>query len=132
MAALLGNDKEGVLIEGDTRKKFVVKTLIPKNMERFPWSGHLGGKLVEQVAQAIEKKTTSLVFTNVRSQTEYWFDALLGVRPEWKGQIGIHHGSIDRKERTVSREPPAKWGRSRQWSVPVVSIWELTFLPSNR
>jgi len=101
MAALLGNDKEGVLIEGDTRKKFVVKTLIPKNMERFPWSGHLGGKLVEQVAQAIEKKTTSLVFTNVRSQTEYWFDALLGVRPEWKGQIGIHHGSIDRKERTV-------------------------------
>ena len=101
MATLLGNDKEGVLIEGDTRKKFVVKTLIPKNMERFPWSGHLGGKLVEQVAQAIEKKTTSLVFTNVRSQTEYWFDALLGVRPEWKGQIGIHHGSIDRKERTV-------------------------------
>jgi ATP-dependent Lhr-like helicase len=81
-------------------KKFVVKTLIPKNMEKFPWAGHLGGKLVEQVAQAIEKNSTTLVFTNVRSQTEYWFDALLSVRPKWKDQIGIHHGSIDRKVRT--------------------------------
>ncbi len=100
MAALVGNQKDGVLIDGDIKKKFIVKTIIPKNMECFPWAGHLGGKLLEQVAEAIEKKSTSLVFTNVRSQTEYWFDALLNVRPEWKGQIGIHHGSIDRKERT--------------------------------
>ena len=99
MAALIGNQKNGVLIDGDIQKKFVVKTIIPKNMECFPWAGHLGGKLLEQVAQAIEKKSTSLVFTNVRSQTEYWFDALLKIRPEWKGQIGIHHGSIDRKVR---------------------------------
>ena len=65
-------------------------------MERFPWAGHLGGKLVEQVAERIEKAGTSLVFTNARSQTEYWFNALLMVRPEWEGEIGIHHGSIDR------------------------------------
>ena len=100
MSTLLGNEKVGILVDGDMHKKFVVKTLIPKNMEKFPWAGHLGGKLVEQVAQAIEKNSTTLVFTNVRSQTEYWFDALLSVRPKWKDQIGIHHGSIDRKVRT--------------------------------
>jgi ATP-dependent Lhr-like helicase len=99
MATLTGNEKQGVLVDGQIRKKFVVKTLIPKNMESFPWAGHLGGKLVKQVAEVIDKKSTTLVFTNVRSQTEYWFDALLNVRPEWKDQIGIHHGSIDRKER---------------------------------
>ena len=99
VATLTGNEKQGVLVDGNIRKKFVVKTLIPKNMESFPWAGHLGGKLVKQVAEVIDKKSTTLVFTNVRSQTEYWFDALLNVRPEWKNQIGIHHGSIDRKER---------------------------------
>ena len=99
-SVLLGKSDTGVLINGDIRKKFIVQTLIPQNMETFPWAGHLGGKLVEQVAQAIEAKSTSLVFTNVRSQTEYWYDALLSVRPKWKDQIGIHHGSIDRKVRT--------------------------------
>ena len=68
-------------------------------MEKFPWAGHLGGKMVEQVAERIESMGTTLVFTNVRSQTEFWYNALLEARPDWGEQIGIHHGSIDRKER---------------------------------
>lgn len=100
-STLLGEANNGVLINGDIKKKFIVKTLIPRNMECFPWAGHLGGRLVEQVAQSIEKFSTTLVFTNVRSQTEYWYDALLSIRPNWKDQLGIHHGSIDRKSRTV-------------------------------
>ena len=100
-STLLGEANKGVLINGDIKKKFIVKTLIPRNMECFPWAGHLGGRLVEQVAQSIEKFSTTLVFTNVRSQTEYWYDALLSIRPSWKDQLGIHHGSIDRKSRTV-------------------------------
>ena len=68
-------------------------------MEKFPWAGHLGGKLVETVAKQIERAKTTLVFTNVRSQTEYWFHALLSVRPKWEDELGIHHGSLDRKDR---------------------------------
>ena len=98
-SALLGSSSEGRLIDGGLQKKFSIESIIPSDMERFPWAGHLGGKLVEQVAERIEKAGTSLVFTNVRSQTEYWFNALLMVRPEWEGEIGIHHGSIDRKTR---------------------------------
>ncbi len=98
-SALLGSFSEGRLIDGGLQKKFRIESIIPSDMERFPWAGHLGGKLVEQVAERIEKAGTSLVFTNVRSQTEYWFNALLMIRPEWEGEIGIHHGSIERKTR---------------------------------
>ena len=52
------------------------------------------------MAKQIEKARTTLVFTNVRSQTEYWYNALLSVRPEWEDDLGIHHGSLDRKDRT--------------------------------
>ena len=55
LSALVGKHENSVLINGDLKKKFVVKTIIPKNMEKFPWAGHLGGKLVEEVAKQIEK-----------------------------------------------------------------------------
>lgn len=99
MSALTGDSSKGTLINGDLKKRFTLETVRPKNMEKFPWAGHLGGRLVGEVAKKIEKAQTTLVFTNVRSQTEYWFNALLSVRPEWEGQVGIHHGSIDRKVR---------------------------------
>lgn len=104
LSTLVGSHKKRVLINGDLKKKFVVKTIIPKDMEKFPWAGHLGGKLVEQVARQIEKARTTLVFTNVRSQTEYWYNALLSVRSEWVEDLGIHHGSIDRKDRSQVEE----------------------------
>ena len=98
-SALWGTDSEGVLIDGDLKKKFEVEVLIPKDMEKFPWAGHLGGRMVREVVEQIERAGTTLVFTNVRSQTEFWFNALLEARPDLEEQIGIHHGSIDRKER---------------------------------
>jgi ATP-dependent Lhr-like helicase len=100
LSTLVGSHENSVLINGDLKKKFVVKTIIPKDMEKFPWAGHLGGKLVEEVAKQIEKAQTTLVFTNVRSQTEYWYHALISVRPKWEDDLGIHHGSLDRKDRT--------------------------------
>ena len=100
LTTLTGTKEKGVLINGDLKKKFVVQTIIPKDMEKFPWAGHLGGRLVEEVACQVEQAKTTLIFTNVRSQTEYWYHALLSIRPKWREQIGIHHGSLDRKDRT--------------------------------
>ena len=73
-------------------------------MEKFPWAGHLGGRLVEEVAKRVERAGTTLVFTNVRSQTEYWYHALLSIRPQWENDLGIHHGSLDRKDRNQVEE----------------------------
>ena len=40
-----------------------------------------------------------LVFTNTRSQTELWYQAILQARPDWAGIIALHHGSLDRSVR---------------------------------
>ena len=102
---LLGNlAKNAVIISGAKVKKVQIKTLLPRNIERFPWSGHIGTQLISQVAKKIEGEGTTLLFTNTRSQTEIWFQELLEHRPAWKDELAMHHGSLDREERNAVEE----------------------------
>ncbi len=39
------------------------------------------------------------MFTNTRSQSELWYQALLEARPDWAGLIALHHGSLAREVR---------------------------------
>jgi ATP-dependent Lhr-like helicase len=87
------------VVRGVEPKKVIVDSLIPPVIERFPWAGHLGTQMVPQVVEAIEEGETSIVFTNTRSQTEIWYQAILNARPDWAGTIALHHGSLDRKRR---------------------------------
>jgi ATP-dependent Lhr-like helicase len=87
------------IVRGVEPKSVIVDSLIPPVIERFPWAGHLGTQMVEQVVAAIEEGQTSIVFTNTRSQTEIWYQAILEQRPDWAGSIALHHGSLDRKRR---------------------------------
>ncbi|MEY2408145.1 MAG: ATP-dependent helicase Lhr and Lhr-like helicase [Verrucomicrobiota bacterium] len=99
-AVLLGSaSSAGRLISGDLEKRVEVDTLLPRNVENFPWAGHLGLKLLPQVLACLERKKTTLLFTNTRSQTEIWFQALLQARPEWTEELALHHGSISREVR---------------------------------
>ena len=82
-------------------KKIEIKTLIPKEIESFPWAGHLGTKLISRVAKQIEKANTTLLFTNTRNQAENWFQRLSETRVFKEDQIALHHGSLDREERTL-------------------------------
>jgi ATP-dependent Lhr-like helicase len=101
MHALLGGAKseEGVLVQGAVPKKLVVDSLLPGRAERFPWGGHLGLTMLPQVLDEIAASSTTLVFTNTRSQAEIWYQAMLEARPEWAGTIALHHGSLDRAVR---------------------------------
>ncbi len=99
---LLGaNQRSGAgrILSAKIEKTFELKTLLPKTVERFPWSGHAGLALLPAVIRQIEKRSTTLVFTNTRSQTEIWFQALQAARPEWGEQLALHHGSVDRDVR---------------------------------
>ena len=98
METLLGN-RNGRLVRGLVPKSIVIDSLIPPAMERFPWAGHLGVNMLPQVIAAIEEGRMTLVFTNTRSQTEIWFQAILDARPDWAGLVALHHGSLDRKTR---------------------------------
>lgn len=100
-ATLLGSapDPRAVTISAKLPKKIRIETLIPREIERFPWSGHIGTRLAPEVARRLDDAASTLIFTNTRSQTEIWFQELLSLRPEWKDQLAMHHGSLDRAER---------------------------------
>jgi ATP-dependent Lhr-like helicase len=106
LSATLGNIDEALerLIPGEIRRRVVkgasdkkvsMDTLIPPDVDRFPWAGHLGLVMLDHVIEAIESSRSALVFTNVRSSAELWYQGLLEARPEWAGLIGLHHGSLD-------------------------------------
>ncbi len=99
LAALLGMDgaggvQPGRLVRGVVPKEVIVDSLIPEQIERFPWAGHMGLKMLAQVLDVVEEARSTLIFTNTRNQTESWFQAILDARPEWAGEIALHHGSL--------------------------------------
>jgi ATP-dependent Lhr-like helicase len=128
---LLGVGQEGVLVHGDVPRQIAADTLIPEDVERFPWAGHMGTRLLPQVLREIEQAGSTLLFTNTRSQAENWYHAILDARPEWAGEIGLHHGSLDHALRTFV-ETELKEGRLR--AVVCTSSLDLgvDFLPVER
>jgi ATP-dependent Lhr-like helicase len=107
LSATLGNlaqardvlAREGTIVEGHVRKDLQIDTLIPDHPSRFPWAGHLGIQMLEPVAREVALHEATLVFCNTRSQAELWYQNLLDARPEWAGQIALHHGSLDKEVR---------------------------------
>ena len=99
--ALLGPTEapRGAIVAGEARKDIIIDTLLPEDSARFPWSGHLGIKMAPQVVAEIEGSSTSLIFTNTRSQAEIWYHNLLRARPDWAGLIAVHHGSLAQESR---------------------------------
>lgn len=94
-----GEIRSGVMVSGDISKQVVIESLIPTRIERFPWAGHLGINMLPQVIAQIERAESTLIFTNTRAQTETWYQALIDARPDWAGEIALHHGSLDPKLR---------------------------------
>lgn len=112
LSATLGNLEEAMhvlcgmgaapppaLVQGRIDKALVIDTLIPPDPGKYSWAGHLGARMQLPVVQEIESSGTTLVFTNVRSQAEIWYQLLLEARPEWAGSIALHHGSLDKATR---------------------------------
>lgn len=89
------------VLPADLEKRIEITTLIPDEIESFPWAGHLGTRLVERVARQIGEGGTTLLFTNTRNQTEHWFQQLSGLGMFPEGELALHHGSLDREERGV-------------------------------
>ncbi|WP_122413871.1 ligase-associated DNA damage response DEXH box helicase [Pseudomonas viridiflava] len=108
ISATLGNQQHaqevllgegGVTVQGKVVKQLQVDTLLPRSIERFPWAGHMGLRMLPQVVAEVEKSASCLLFTNTRAQSEIWYQALLEARPDWAGLIALHHGSLAREVR---------------------------------
>ncbi len=102
LEVLLGADAQkenATIIKANIEKKLEVRSVLPDNVEKFPWSGHLGTKLLHKVLPVIEESRSTLIFTNTRSQSEIWFQRLLEAKPELAGTIALHHGSLSKEIR---------------------------------
>ncbi|MCK1789521.1 ligase-associated DNA damage response DEXH box helicase [Pseudomonas violetae] len=89
----------GISVQGQSAKGLRVDSLRPAAIERFPWAGHIGLKMLPQVVEELESSPSTLVFTNTRAQSEIWYQALLEARPDWAGLIALHHSSLSRDTR---------------------------------
>lgn len=100
---LLGVDSEAynnsVLIKAVINKKIKVVSIIPPKMDTYPWRGHMGLHLIDEAAKIVKASKTTLIFLNVRSACEIWYQRLLEKYPEFAGEMAMHHGSIDRETR---------------------------------
>jgi ATP-dependent helicase Lhr and Lhr-like helicase len=106
--AILQNNRElkaptlegfGEAIKANINKQIEIHSIFPDEIEKYPWAGHLGIKLVDKILPIINQSKTTLIFINTRGMTEMWYQALLNAAPELAGAIALHHGSIEQELR---------------------------------
>jgi len=100
---LLGSQakqSDAVMIKAELKKKLIIESVIPDNIETYSWAGHIGLSLLPKVMDIVARGKTTLIFTNTRSQSEIWYQAILDKYPEYAGYIAMHHGSLDHSLRS--------------------------------
>lgn len=95
----IGLTEQPVIIQADLQRDTMIKSILPQAVDSFPWAGHLGLRMFEELVEALDIEKSTLIFTNTRNQAERWFQALQFALPEHENLIALHHGSIDVKER---------------------------------
>lgn len=91
--------EQQVLIRAKVDKYTGMKTIMPEEIEKFPWGGHMGLMMLAQVLPVLHASGSTILFTNTRNQCEVWYQKLLDIDDDLAGQIAMHHGSIDRELR---------------------------------
>ena len=91
--------EKGIIVTAEMQKKVDIESIFPDEIEKFPWAGHLGIKLVDKVIPIINNSRTTLIFINTRGMSEIWYQTLLSRAPELAGAIALHHGSIEHELR---------------------------------
>jgi len=92
---IIRNNIEPVMIKAELRKDIEVDSVLPDEIEKYPWAGHLGIKLADKVLPIIHNSRTTLIFINTRGMSEMWYQKLLTIAPDLAGALALHHGSIE-------------------------------------
>ena len=102
LQVLLGNwqeTKPKVIIKSEIKKKYIVKSVFPDELETLPWTGHLGIRLIDKIIPILLRSESTLIFLNTRGQAEIWYQKLLEHSPDFAGVVALHHGSMSRETR---------------------------------
>lgn len=90
---------KGEIIKAALHKKVEIESIIPDEIEKYPWAGHLGLRLADKVLPVLEQSRTTLIFINTRGMSELWYQKLLTLAPDLAGALALHHGSIEQELR---------------------------------
>lgn len=93
--AATGLNGDPVVVQSNIQRETVITSVMPAEVDTFPWAGHLGLRMFEELVAALDIERSTLIFVNTRSQAERWFQALTFSMPDHEQQIALHHGSID-------------------------------------
>ncbi len=97
--AAVGLEGEPRIITARIRRDTAIRSLLPETIDGFPWAGHLGLRMYEELVAALEPDVSTLLFTNTRNQAERWHQCLRFACPEMEGALALHHSAIDRASR---------------------------------
>ncbi len=89
-----------IIVRANINKKIVIDSILPDEIEKYPWAGHLGIRLAHKILPVLEGSKTTLIFINTRGMSEQWYQTLLNIAPELSGVIALHHGSIENELRS--------------------------------
>jgi ATP-dependent Lhr-like helicase len=87
------------IVRSNLKRPTIIESLIPEDIDTFPWAGHLGMKMLPKLIEALDIERSTLLFTNTRWQAERWYLSIISSVPEHEPLIALHHSSIDREER---------------------------------
>jgi ATP-dependent helicase Lhr and Lhr-like helicase len=96
--------KKSTIVKAKLHKPIEIISIIPDEIEKYPWAGHMGIKLADRVVPIIEQSNTTLIFINTRGMSETWYQKLLNIAPQLAGAIALHHGSIEHELRVWVEE----------------------------
>lgn len=93
---LIGHElfPQAKIIKAEIEKRIEVVSLMPDEVEKMPWAGHLGIKMIDKVLEIIKSSKSTLIFTNTRAQCEIWYRNLLESDISLSGEMAMHHGSL--------------------------------------
>ena len=98
-AALGVGSGEPQIITANVSRPTAIRSLLPESIDGFPWAGHLGLRMYEELVAALNPAVSTLLFTNTRNQAERWHQCLRYACPEMEHALALHHSAIDRAER---------------------------------
>jgi ATP-dependent Lhr-like helicase len=108
------------IVTASIQRATAIRSLLPDSIDGFPWGGHLGLRMYEELVAGLDPAVSTLLFTNTRNQAERWHQCLRFACPEMEGALALHHSAIDRAEREAI-EAGVKAGALR-WVVCTSSL----------
>ena len=108
------------IVTAELRRNTAIRSLLPDTIDGFPWGGHLGLRMYEELVAGLDPAVSTLLFTNTRNQAERWHQCLRFACPEMEDALALHHSAIDRAEREAI-EARVKAGELR-WVVCTSSL----------